>query len=270
MKAYFYGPCDISAIYTFIKRKNVYYNNNFFSFRSSNWVQFLNGTIPEHPFVNKDSVFPDKKIFCDNTPRIIVISVLGEPLEGKYVNGKNIIRFGCPHLDATKDYLFNYKDFVEIYGHEVFKTFKKYDYCGEFTINEIVNNFQIILHSFPTTTKICILLGPTFDSGFGEVNLYCATKNMINLYSELNSKISNLCKEMQNVYLINPANYYKKPKHIKEMFYYNSLTILHYPRDTYKRMAKQLCKYFPTTIKYYCFSRTKRKIKRFLKKIRNK
>ena len=265
-KAYFYGCCDITATTTFLKSKNCIFNefkrfHHYFSFQSSYWAASINGKESCHPFVPK-GVYPENSIFNEKN-KIMVLTVLCDPIIGNYVNQKKeLVRFGYPHLDATKIPLKDYPDDYGLGGgactDDVYQSFTtNYSFKGMTSVDEIIKNFETIINSFSRDTQFVILLGPTFESKFGEKNKLCQSVDMKNIYKDINHAMVNTFTS-SNIHFIDPNKFYKIPKKKSDLFYYNFPSILHYPRSLYKAIAKEMHNLFPGTIKYDCLFDLKR------------
>lgn len=272
IKTYFYGSCDITATATYIKNNNCVFNDyrrfgNYYSFQSDYWVASIFNNEVEHPFV-AHGVYPEKSIFNDE-PKIVVLTVLCDPLIGNYIGpNKKLIRFGYSHLDATKSYKENYPNEYNFYGPSIFEQFSKdYLFYGMTKEKEIIDNFKIIFNNFNSSnTQFIIFLGPVFDSCYGEKNLLCKEVDMKSIYRNINQAMKSTFIGA-NIHFIDPNLFYRKPKKQSDLFYYNFPSLIHYPRKTYKKMAKEMHHLFPRVIKYDYLSDIKRFIR---KKIRPK
>lgn len=270
IKAYFYGSCDITASSTFIKKTNCVFNDftrfgNFYSFQTDYWVSSIYGHEVVHPFVAK-GVYPDKSVF-DEEEKIVVFTVLCDPLLGNYIGRDgSLIRFGYPHISATKQYEKNYPNECAYYGKNVFEQFSKtYKYAGMTNVERTIDNFKIILSKFSNKhNHYIILLGPTFNSEFGEKNLLCKDIDMKLVYDQINKRMLSTFKD-NNIHFIDPNKFYRKPTKKSDLFYYNFPSLIHYPRITYKKIAKEMHRLFPKTIKYDLLSDLKRFIRKKIK-----
>lgn len=269
VKAFFYGSCDITAITSYIRNKNCCFNDykrfgNFLSFQSTYWVESIFNREVVHPFV-ENGVYPDCSIFTKEE-KILVFTVLCEPLFGEYKDSQErIIRFGYPHLDATEDYDKKYPYEYKKYGRAVFDSFaNNFVFEGMIKVDKIVDNFRTIMNHFPKGTQFVIILGPTIDSDFGEMNKLCQTIDMKKTYQKINDAMVT-CFKSSNVHFINPNNFYKEPKRKEDLFYYNFPSMIHYTRGTYKRMAKAIHHLFPSIIKYDYLNELKRLYRKIIR-----
>lgn len=239
-----YGPCDITAISAFLRGRNIKvhdFNNcgTYATCLSEYWVQQINHNNNESKLIDKNS-FPNLGELTKSDT--IIISVLSEPLMGVYQNIYNgsSIHFGFPNKNVilNKDvYINDYKS----YGDETFIDLKNnYIFKGQAEIKQILKNYYQIINFIPSSTKIIIILGPTFASAFGEENYYLKTVNVAKYYKDLNEKLTESLKCNTNVFYIDPADFYTPPKKRSELFYYNFYSITHYPTKTYFLIARQI------------------------------
>lgn len=263
----FFGPCDITAISTYIRKNNnvLFIDKNttgtFDLCESTYWVQDILNQKVSHPFISKYA-YPEID-FRETDINGIVISLLCELGRGLYENKKGqYLKFGFANIDATKDYLLNYKAEVDWYGKEVFEAFSE-EWCfkGTMHIKDIISNYQIILNNIPDRVHIYILLTPTFKSKYGETNDYFKTINGTEVFAKLNNMMKAHFAYKSNITFLDPTDYYIPPKKKSDLFYYNSPSIRHYPRSCYRSIALYLSK----KEKEIKFDYT-RDIKRFIKK----
>lgn len=238
------GPCDITAISMFLKNIKIVDFNNTGTWNtclSSYWVDCLLNKRSRNPFVD-ESCYPDKTIFEKENP-ILIMSILMEPQLGLYRNryDNSTLMFGFPHLDIKKHYKDIYREDLLKFGEKGFEDIKNnYIFEGCIKPQQVIDNYKIILQSIPPDTKVCILLGPTFSSKYGEQNIFYQQFDIKKYFMELNSLMYENFAKQDNVELIDPSKFYKKPLKKTSMYYYNFMSISHYPRLTYYKIANYL------------------------------
>lgn len=241
----FQGGCDITALLFYINHKTIKIvdKNTVGTFGcsfSSYWVDQLKGMVIDHPFVKSDQYLDLSGI------KTLVTSILLEPQEGIYVRKKDgaLLRFGNPFLDARYDYAIKFPGFFKIYGEKPFAMLKdEYNYKGLISPSEVLENYKYIVSQPHFNCDLYILLGPTFASELGEKNIIYKVLDGIEWFRECNNLlITELPKIYKNVHFIDPKDFYFSSKKKKNYFYYNSPSIVHYTRKTYRNIAKFLSK----------------------------
>lgn len=264
------GPCDITAISTFLvhRRMDIFDINNCGTYNtclSSYWIDSINNNKNKSRFISP-CCYPDWNQLCKNTSTI-VMSLLLEPQLGLYKNRKNgsSIIFGYPHIDARMHYNDYYKNDVCVFGKEAFLELKdNYDFIGVIKPKEVVNNYKKIIEKIDCRISICILLGPTFDSKYGEQNIFYQQFDIKAYFSELNGLMKETFESEKRVWLLDPYCYYKQPKNKLDIFYYGFPSISHYPRITYSKIAYILSRRYKGisfNYLYYIYKKLKRLLK---------
>ena len=238
------GPCDITAISKYINTKRrkieIYdYNNcgDWNTCLSSYWVDSIESKKSSSPLV-KNCCYPEAKLFNNNCS-LIIMSILLEPQLGLYQNKYNgsTLYYGFPHIDARTNYSLNYSIDFQKYGFEAFNELKNYNFYGHISSKQVVDNYKKIIDTIGQETKICIVLGPTFPSRFGEQNSFYKQFDVLNYFEILNEAMKKTFKQKKNVLFIEPKLFYKVPRNKNQLFYYNFMSIAHYPKKTYIKIA---------------------------------
>ena len=248
-KVVFCGGCDITAICRYIKKtpnvKVIDYNltNTWMNSVSHYWIQALdNKKLPNHE--KYGIYYPDTNPLLDKDIDILVISILGEVGEGLYRNKKNgsLLLYGFANVDATKNPLF-YTDGKPVKNGSVLESIiNEFEFLGEINQDDVIKNYKRIISSLDPHIYLYILLGPTFESAFGEKNYYFQSINGIDKYSSLNKKMKSEFGCYKNVKFIDPAKFYSKPRKLKQLYYYGYPSIRHYSRFTYFKIASYISK----------------------------
>ena len=267
-KIIFRGPCDITAIYSYLKPKNIIYDTELIGDKIDKvWdtslsiylAQLANNVFVNDVFVEKNQ-YPKADIFDENKIDGVVISILNEGYHGIYKNKINDyeVAYGLWNYDATYKKGYHYLEgeakgvtgFPRLTKRDYTRFSSEYSFCGRISPEESSINIKRFVDRFSDRVKICIILGPTFPSAFGEKSPAFKDDNSIIFFKKLNDSISDIFNSYKNVFLIRPADYYVKPKKRSDLFYYNYPSIGHYPKKTYKKIAKHICKIFNRKIRY--------------------
>lgn len=246
-KVVFAGGCDITAICRYIKRtsniKIVDFNSTgtWLNCISHYWVQALDN-IKITDYQKYGVYYPNTDPFLDNDVDILVISILLEIGKGLYRNKNNgaFLLWGFANVDATKNPNF-YAEGKEIEKNSVLESIvNDYEFLGEINYDDVVKNYKRIIQSLNSHARIYIILGPTFESAYGEKNYFFQSTFGSSKYNSLNKKMMAELGCFKNVIFIDPAKFYIKPRKLKQLFYYNFPSITHYSRLTYIGIASYL------------------------------
>lgn len=277
------GPCDVMALYFYLQPKNIklesaipgrYLEKAWDVSNSIFLEQFATNNMIDSHFV-EPAFYPNKEDIYSKKYKLIILSVISDGILGVYQNKVKgyKIAYGMHKFDATLEGGRLYREDSTIYGgisgislNEYIAFSKSYQFLGLISPVECSNNFKIFIDSLPRGIDVCILLGPTFESAYGEMNptLKGCGKE---IYERINKEMYRTFSSYPNVSLVDPSLFYIKPKHKYQMFYYNFNSINHYPSKTYRLIAKEIHKLYPDLIKVSYKKACKRFFKRLFKRM---
>lgn len=242
------GPCDLSILVSYLNIPNAIYE---FTYQGSN-----NNSIEHHnhsvnylsfPFLGEsekkqllsDCIFNDEKMFdtalFDEDIRFIILSVQTDPNLGIYRNKLNgtklaFAEFCYPLTDPKNWPLYINKEictYENDFSEEFLKSFtSKYDFIGQITPQEYIDNIKLLLKKINPYTTLCLLLGS--EKPYLNNNQKAYEKREI-YNQKVNSLLRELAKSEQRLKLISFDDYIQSQddyldniNHYKRHVYFNA------------------------------------------------
>lgn len=248
------GPCDLSILVSYLNIPNAIYE---FTYQGSknNSIEHHNHSVNylSFPFLSEsekkelmtDCIFNDEKMFdtalYDKDMQVIILSAQTDPNLGIYKNKLNghkiaFAEYSYPLTDTKNWPLYINKkvctyenDFTE----ENLKQFSsKYDYIGQITPDEYIDNIRELLRKISPSATLCLLLGsekPYLD------NKQKAYENREVYNRQVNSLLRELAKSEPRLKLISFDDYIQSQDDYLD-------NINHYKRHVYFKAAIDLKK----------------------------